>query len=268
MDHIFNNYITKYTLDNVFIMKHSPKILRKKIEGRPTNSFLYVLSGRCHYKYGDTEFWVEESDTAYLPKGSCYFYEVVSKETQCIQLEFDLEEVNGTEIQNVVLSEKPMLVYGYKNELKNLFEELLSAYYDDKIKALSLIFNLLNICNSSLMNDKKPNKDFVKIAPAMRYIEENFQNKIYVEDLAKMVCVSQSHLRRLFQKCLGMSPVKYKNSILMKAACNMLLNDSMNVSETANALQFNDIYTFSQLFKKEIGISPKRYIEEHTKNSC
>ena len=39
--------------------------------------------------------------------------------------------------------------------------------------------------------------------------------------------------------------------------CNLLVNDGLNVSETTYALNFNDIYTFSQFSKKEMGTSPK-----------
>ena len=58
---------------------------------------------------------------------------------------------------------------------------------------------------------------------------------------------------------MGKSPVRYKNQLVMKYACRMLESGAMNVSEISNALGFSDIYTFSQTFKKEIGISPSRY---------
>lgn len=51
----------------------------------------------------------------------------------------------------------------------------------------------------------------------------------------------------------------------MRTACNMLRNEELNVSETADALHFNDIYTFSQLFKKEVGLSPKKYMDVYGK---
>lgn len=263
MGYIQNNYDTDSVLKSVFVMKYSPKILHKQIDKRMLSSFLYVICGNYHYKYTQGDIYVKSGDTIYLPKGGCYTYEVLSQETQVIQVEFDLEECSPLHTKSVTFAENPTLIYGYSRELCGLFEQLFDAYYEDKITSLSLVYRLMCICKDSLGTQKKSVGEFAKIASAVQYIEKNFQNKIYIEELAQIAGVSQSHLRRLFQKCLGVSPVKYKNKILMKAACNMLLNEGLNVSETADALQFSDIYTFSQLFKKEIGVSPKKYIEEN-----
>ena len=42
----------------------------------------------------------------------------------------------------------------------------------------------------------------------------------------------------------------------------MLACGAMNVGEIADVLGFSDIYTFSQAFKKEIGVSPKQYASD------
>ena len=34
----------------------------------------------------------------------------------------------------------------------------------------------------------------------------------------------------------------------------------VNISEIAESLGFDNVYAFSQFFKKEIGISPKKYM--------
>lgn len=257
-----NNYEADSVIKNVFVMNYSPKILRNTINKRSSSSFLYVVCGLYHYTFEENDIYAESGDTVYLPEGGRYTYEILSNDTQCIQLEFNLEEVTETHIQNVIFAEYPSIIHGHSHELHSLFDSLYNAYYNDKLTSLSLIYRLLCICRDSLgMNYK--DSDFIKIAPAVQYIEKNFQNKIYIEQLAQIAGMSQSHLRRLFKKCLGVSPVKYKNTILMKTACSMLLNESMNVSETADALRFEDVYTFSQLFKKEIGVSPKKYVEEN-----
>lgn len=257
-----NNYEADSVIKNVFVMKYSPKILRNTIQKRPSSSFLYVVRGLYNYTFEENDIYAESGDIVYLPEGGCYTYEIISHDTQCIQLEFNLEEVTATQTQKTVFAEYPSIIHGHSHELHSLFDDLYDTYYNDKLKSISLIYRLLCICRDSLgMNYK--DSDFSKIAPAVQYIEKNFQNKIYVEQLAKLAGISQSHLRRLFKKCLGVSPVKYKNTILMKTACSMLLNESMNVSETAYALRFEDVYTFSQLFKKEIGVSPKKYLEEN-----
>lgn len=254
-----NNYATNYMLRDVFVMKYSPKVLRKHIEKRTSSSFLYVIYGAYHYECGNGEVYVREGETVYLPKSSCYTYNVLCENAQCIQVEFNLEECSEGKVTELAFSDAPMLISGHTHELRHLFEEMFCSYLRDEFLTLALAYKLLSIADSA-RKSVHSDRDFEKIAPSMQYIETNFQRKIYIQQLAELCNISQSHLRRLFKKCLGVSPIKYKNSILMRTACNMLLNDGMNVSETAEALNFSDIYTFSQLFKKEVGVSPKKYI--------
>lgn len=68
-------------------------------------------------------------------------------------------------------------------------------------------------------------------------------------------------MRRLFAEKLHTTPVGYKNAQAAQAACTLLRMDGMRVSEVATALGYPDIYTFSQAFKKEIGVSPKKYAD-------
>ena len=78
-------------------------------------------------------------------------------------------------------------------------------------------------------------------------------------EIAELCGISEGHMRRLFAEKLGRSPIGYKNALAAQAACTLLRPDGMNVSEVATSLGYPDIYTFSQAFKKEIGVSPKKY---------
>lgn len=48
----------------------------------------------------------------------------------------------------------------------------------------------------------------------------------------------------------------------MEYACKLLKQGALNVSETADILHFSDIYSFSQTFKKYMGISPQNYVKQ------
>jgi len=91
------------------------------------------------------------------------------------------------------------------------------------------------------------------------FLKTNFDKDVSVKELAMLCGLSESHFRRLFLKKMGMSPKKYKISILMKHASALLKSEDMNISEVAESLNFCSIYAFSRAFKKEMGISPKKY---------
>ena len=179
--------------------------------------------------------------------------------------DFDLLEQSATEQKSIIFSDSPTVINQTKGEMYKLFNDLLSSYHTDRIAATCLLFQLIAICKNFFMADNA-RINAKKIEPALRYMEENYTGDICVDSLAMLCNISTPHFRRLFKEVTGTTPIKYKNRLLIKSACNLLANDGLNVSETAYALQFEDIYTFSQAFKKEIGISPKKYISERTKN--
>lgn len=260
-----DEYSIGYTLKNIFVMKYSPKIRHMKIQKRASSSFLYIVCGQYHYASDSVDFYAVSGDVVYIPQSAGYAYTVQSEKTECIQIEYELEmHKNGLD-SHKIFSEHPVLLKGYENTLKFIFHDLMHTYYRDPFSTIAAVYQLISFLDKNLGEHQSADIGLNKIEPAIKFIEQNFYNKIYISDLAKLCSISQSHLRRLFHQHLGMSPIKYKNSILMRTACNMLRNEELNVSETAEALHFNDIYTFSQLFKKEVGLSPKKYMDVYGK---
>lgn len=255
-------YSVGYMLKNIFVMQYSPKIRRLHVKKCRTSSFLYVVRGRYHYTSDFIDFYVSSGQAVYLPQNAQYIYQIVSEETECIQVEFELKTDKNVADTNCILFEHPIVLCTHENIIKSVFNDFVSTYHQDEFSVIASVYRLISFLKNNLHEHKTEGGDLRKIEPAIKYIEQNFYNKIYVSYLAELCGISQSHLRRLFVRHLGMSPIKYKNSLLMQTACNMLRREQLNVSETSEALHFNDIYTFSQLFKREVGISPKKYADE------
>lgn len=57
-----------------------------------------------------------------------------------------------------------------------------------------------------------------------------------------------------------MSPVEFIRYIRLQSAANMMVKEGANVSEAAYSSGFNDLSYFSKSFKKQFGISPKKYV--------
>lgn len=267
METMSNNYKYGTTIKKIFAFKYYPKLLDNNITSRDRSSLLYIINGEYRYETPDCVFLAKPGDTVYLPQGASYSYKILSSESSVMQVEYILEEKNDTETKSITFSKDPILIRENSNEIKLLFEEVLLYFSTDKLNTVLKIYDLICLCRNLILNEKHNNVEYKKIVPVIQYIERHLTDKIYLNKLAQIANMSESHLRRLFSKNLGMSPIKYKNSILIKCACNMLLHENMNVSETANALCFADVYTFSQFFKKEKGISPKKYVASKKSNT-
>lgn len=249
-----------YKLKDVFVMKYSPKYLNMTIKNRRTSTFLYITEGKYHYKSNRIDFIAQSGDIVYIPKNSAYQYSVISDVTVCIQVEFDLFAEQNGEAEEVVFGTDPIVMdQSFTQKVRHLFDELITVFYKDRFLTLSTMYKILS-CAIQGDNDRK---GLLKIEPALEYINHNYCEKIYVSTLAELCNISESQIRRLFKIHIKMSPIQYKNSLICNAACNMLKNQEMSIGEVSDALQFPDVYTFSQFFKKEIGVSPKRYSSEY-----
>ena len=81
--------------------------------------------------------------------------------------------------------------------------------------------------------------------------------------LAEELGVSDRHLRRLFQKHLGKTPVEVRNENRLKLAEAMLADPASHIMDVALAAGFNSLRRFNTVFKKHHGVPPSEWRENH-----
>lgn len=81
-------------------------------------------------------------------------------------------------------------------------------------------------------------------------------------DMAKQAGMSASHLSALFKATYGESPVAYHISRRINTARYLLTNRALSVSEVAEQTGYPDLASFSRMFKRVVGISPRLYSRE------
>ena len=147
------------------------------------------------------------------------------------------------------------------NRLNFLFNKAFSCFVKRdagyKFECISLLYKIFaEISKKNYIPESK----FIKIKPAVDYIEENFLNKnISCEYLAKLCSISYSYLQRLFNERYGISPKRYIIQLKINYACDLLKVGEYSVSETAEMSGFDDLYFFSRQFKEYMGMSPQKY---------
>lgn len=106
-------------------------------------------------------------------------------------------------------------------------------------------------------------KDGVGRTDVMRarlFIERNYRHKISMCDVAKHIAISEKHLCRKFKKEFGMPPQKYLVKVRMERANELLRSGEMTVGEVADSVGYDSPLTFSQMYKRHFGISPRAVI--------
>ena len=85
-----------------------------------------------------------------------------------------------------------------------------------------------------------------------------------VEELASAMSSSKSTLNRRLKAEIDMTPLELMNSVRLKQACQLLMDDHLTVSEVAYAVGFNSPNYFTRCFKTEFGTTPREYKQHRT----
>ena len=256
MERDFNT--SQYVVTNLFATQYIPKIYYNHFDNRPRSAFLFLLSGKMLYSFGDSELEVSEGELLYLPKTCGYSYRIPCKDTELMQVEFDLAEIDNDQTSDVLLVNSPAKISAGKSEISTAFYHIIKGYNSrlcgSKMLALSSLYKLIYMFSELNAPSRQD-----RLADAIAYIEEHKLEHFSMEEAAELCALSESQFRRVFKERMGVSPLKYKNSLVVQMATELMKNDFFNFTEIAEILKFEDIYSFSKFFKRETGMSPRQY---------
>jgi AraC family transcriptional regulator len=92
---------------------------------------------------------------------------------------------------------------------------------------------------------------------AMEYLEEHMTQDISLEEMAKLVGLSQSQFARSFKTSTGMPPYKWSLDARIKRAQELLLRCSEPIAGIALQTGFADQSHFTKTFRRATGATPK-----------
>ncbi len=94
---------------------------------------------------------------------------------------------------------------------------------------------------------------------AVRYIQENYAEKITIKDIANHINIHPSYLSAIFRKHLNQSVNSYINFHRINIAKQMLRNSDSSITDIALLTGFYDAQHFLKTFKKNTGLTPSEY---------
>ena len=109
------------------------------------------------------------------------------------------------------------------------------------------------------LNESIHNKHYPELESLIKYIYENSESKLSLDDLANYSNISKFYLSRLFKSEFGVAPYEYITMIRVKKASELIQFSTLSLKEIAYKMGFPDQQTFSKWFKKYDGYSPKSY---------
>lgn len=101
------------------------------------------------------------------------------------------------------------------------------------------------------------------VARAQQYMEVHFQEKITVENLAKLGNLSVSGFNRTFKREIGETPMEYLIALRIEQAKKLLRRKEVPITEIALRCGFNSSAHFSASFRKYYKVTPTQYRKKY-----
>lgn len=245
---------------------------------------VYVIKGTVNIGIHDSIISLEEGDIRIINGGEVHYY-LSSPESERIILLFDpsfykdmrlidkdshsiLEILKGIERSSTVWAQEVTL------KLQRLIREILDETNDKSRGYLLAIKSkmyelILTIYRSTFSEDKlsesrgeqtsNPKILVDNLSKIFSYIEENYQDKVTIEDMAQYLGFNPQYFTRYFKKLTGQTFVTFLNDYRLNKAKWLLLNEDDPIIEVASAAGFQSVKRFHHLFKEKFGTSPLKY---------
>lgn len=252
------NYLNTLKLNQIKLLACSQSSKKsvwvEKKHSHPYFEFIYFLNAKAQIDIPMGRLDLVPYDVVIYPPGVTHHEHpdlTYPQEIICIAAYIDTPETLPTAFQFSDvggtlgwLFEQSYLEYLKKEEG---YETMITTY----IKAIVLH------AIRSLQSNKVETLDILNTC--VRFIHEHFHESLSMTQLSAISNVSESYISRLFQKSLGMSPMRYLNSIRIDISKKLLLDCSLSINEIATKVGFSDPLYFSRVFRKFTGISPSQF---------
>ena len=184
---------------------------------------------------------------------------------------------------NVNANHVPVILLTAKNREEDQLESLETGADAYIVKPFNMdilrrtIYNLLNarkvmrykFTGNESQEDKveevrMKSPDEKLLERVMAVINNNISNSdLSVDMIAQEVGISRVHLHRKMKELTNQTPHDFIRNLRLKQAANLLASQHHNVTEVMYACGFSNSASFSTMFRKFYGMSPRDYMKEH-----
>jgi YesN/AraC family two-component response regulator len=279
---IKNNNLLKFPTLNLPILTYFGTIEQRngwEHSGRraSTNIMVVVTEGKAVFSVNEQKFELESGCVFFILKGEyytafttdrCEYY--FAHFTSDISLSAKIEDYNLYYVRSPYAIAPPQqflyaprfttLSTSKRADISSLFSQIsnLKQQNDTHMPInVSLLFFkvILIVCQKTNTNDNAPSK----IRAILNYINTNVTKNITLNTICEHFELSKQYVCRLFKQHLQCSVNDVIVAHKMNSAGEYLQFTTLNITQIAEKLGFENIYYFSRKFKSFYGISPSEY---------
>jgi transcriptional regulator GlxA family with amidase domain len=171
--------------------------------------------------------------------------------------------------EKIITEENGIYTSGGAFSFLNLILHLIEKYCGRETaiwcsKMFEIEFDRVNQNYFAIFNTQKNHKDET-IIKAQHFIENNYGEKINVEELANMFASSRRNFVRRFKRATSNTPLEYIQRVKIEAAKKSFEASTNNISDVMFSVGYNDNKAFRSIFRKFTGLSPLEYRNKYNR---
>lgn len=141
------------------------------------------------------------------------------------------------------------------------YHGLPSAFFE---QGISVLLNRLSDYRSTETPESKVHAlGAQRLSRVLDLIEERLGQDIRVAEMAKRVKQDPRTFTRSFLAATGLAPYQYVTKRRMEHACDLLLDETITITQTAQSVGYDNPSKFSAAFKRFYGSTPSNWRRKH-----
>ena len=150
---------------------------------------------------------------------------------------------------------------------EHLVTKIIEITETNGVERILKLISILDILSKKQIKLIAPNtfhnvvsrKSEVRINNVCLFIQNNFQNKIYLKEVADLIYLTESNFCKFFKKATGKTYSDYVNEIRINEASRLLIQSDKTISQISFECGFETLSYFNRVFLNKKGITPSVY---------
>lgn len=232
----------------------------------------YVVSGRGNFWFREDVYPIKSGDMVIVPP----YLEHTEQSVQGSPLEYYVIGIDGITFlpKNAQTCVQVFCNFQEKGLVSDLFAQILHEVKNQQFASDTICQKLLEILILRIMRSQNvvpAPMESVRMtkecAHIKEYMDNNYSEHITLDTLTELTHMNKYYMSHCFAKYTGHSPIQYLNQRRLEAACTLLRNTDHSISDIASSTGFSSQSYFTQIFRKNLGVTPIRYRQKDTDSS-
>lgn len=228
----------------------------------------YVASGKGNFCLQNNTYPISTNDLIIVPPNT----EHTEQSYNSNPLEYIVLGIEGITFVDTEMSGS-RIIYNYseRTELLNLLNMILKEVQNKQPGYHLVCQNLLDVLLVQIIRRQNlvptpisSTKMTKECGLIKQYLDSNYADSINLDTLADMTHMNKYYLVHAFTKYAGLSPISYLNAKRLETSRELLTSTDFSILQIATSVGFSSQSYFSQVFRKEMNMTPNEFRKKKT----